>query len=382
VTLGFSVLVAGFSSVVIVGMLRAEGDVDVQHIAFSLRLLAFILGCSLLTVTGVLRAPELKAERDARIRQRAQNSGLRLGLARSPADAERTARHPRLSLGPPNKILLALPVVAGLGAAFLGFAAAMTIVLAFTGQPFGGRWDTVFHVIIIVTLLSAALDQVSLATTGLYVWGQEQAGLVVQASADADRARLTALQAQMNPHFLFNALNTVASLVASDALRAERTIENLSSVLRHTLHRSTRPLTSVDDELRFVREYLEIERQRFGERLTVSFAIDPAAAHLSVPTMSLQPLIENAIKHAISVRLEGGHIQIGVLIVGNRLHVFVQDDGPGFAPNRRDGTGLGNLRQRLRSLYGQAAALDIEPLATGVKVSISIPASSAGPTVA
>jgi two-component system LytT family sensor kinase len=170
------------------------------------------------------------------------------------------------------------------------------------------------------------------------------------------------------------ALNTVASLLGTDGARARATVQNLSGMLRHTLERSSRPLTTVEEELQFVRDYLDIERERFGSRLQVTYDIDPATAAMAVPTMSLQPLVENAIKHAVTNRLEGGHVRIaaGLRIDPPRLVLSVEDDGPGFAPGSEDGTGLGNLRARLRTLYGADAELATETLPTGARVSLTV----------
>ena len=124
------------------------------------------------------------------------------------------------------------------------------------------------------------------------------------------RAKISALQAQMNPHFLFNALNTVASLVRTDPRAAESTVENLAQVLRRTLDRSQRTFSTVEDEIGYLRAYLSVEMERYGDRLTVRWSVDPAADHLTLPPMTLQPLVENALKHGIGNRLHGGNLSI------------------------------------------------------------------------
>jgi two-component system LytT family sensor kinase len=208
----------------------------------------------------------------------------------------------------------------------------------------------------------------------LYTWGQQRAAAALTAQADVDRARMAALQAQMNPHFLFNALNTVAALLGTDGSRAKATVQSLSGMLKHTLDRSAEPLTTVHDELQFVRDYLAIEHERFGSRMDVTYDVDPATDVLAVPTMSLQPLVENAIKHAVTTRIEGGRIRISVSRPDeHRLRLSVEDDGPGFGPEAKDGTGLRNVRERLRTLYGDSARLETATSPSGARVTMTIP---------
>ena len=244
--------------------------------------------------------------------------------------------------------------------------------------PSGERgWQILPMYVAVAILLGAAVSHVTTSTRRLYVWCQETAAAAATAQADAARARIAALQAQLDPHFLFNALNTVASLLGSDGARARNTVRNLSRMLEHTLQRSARPLTTVADEVQFVRDYLDIQRERFGPRLTVTYDIASDADALLVPTMSLQPLVENAIKYAVASRLEGGRIRIAAstLIPRRAVRLSVEDDGPGFAPDSPDGTGLGNLRARLRSLYGPPpeAELITDTLPTGARVSLIVP---------
>jgi signal transduction histidine kinase len=276
----------------------------------------------------------------------------------------------------PGADALVQPVLVGIGAACFGLACGLVVISLFGATPstqhsLRAYWSSGI-------LGSMWLIQATLATTtssrGLYAWGQERAAAAANAQADVDRARMAALQAQMNPHFLFNALNTVAALLGTDGSRARDTVRNLSGMLKHTLDRSAEPLTTVRDELQFVRDYLAIERERFGSRLDVVYDLDPAVDDLPVPTMSLQPLVENAIKHAVTTRIEGGRIHISVSKPSEeRLRLSVEDDGPGFAADAKDGMGLSNVRQRLRTLYGDAAALDVATSSSGSRVTMTIP---------
>lgn len=239
----------------------------------------------------------------------------------------------------------------------------------------------------------------------LYTHAREQAAAAERARTEATESQLAALQAQMNPHFLFNALNTVASLVRTDAVAAEATVENLAVVLRRTMDRSSRILSPVDEEIDHLAAYLSVAKQRFEDRLEVNWAVDPEARDVLLPTMTLQPLVENALKHGLGARMEGGGLHIGVHLEGakgaragaatgersagaddgdassaaafaetQRLVVEVADDGPGFARRHREGTGLTNLRARLSTLYGDAADLRIERGGPGARVIVSVPA--------
>ena len=178
----------------------------------------------------------------------------------------------------------------------------------------------------------------------------------------------------MNPHFLFNALNTIASLVRTDARAAEATTENLAAILRRTLDRSRSTVSTVEDEADYLRAYLAIEQERYGDRLSVEWRIDPGALPLRIPPMTLQPLAENALKHGIGGRLEGGRMRIVAARADGRLRLEVEDDGAGFAADAADGTGLGNLRARLATLYGDRASLTVTRLPRGARVTVELPA--------
>jgi len=268
----------------------------------------------------------------------------------------------------PTQIVLVLPLVAAAGGAALAAAIGITVVRALLGSP---------EHYVIAAFMAAYLVVVGRiifgATRSLYVYGRRQSAAAERARAEVAEARMQALQAQMNPHFLFNTLNTVASLVRRDPTSAERTVEHLSSVLRRTLDRSSRPMSTVADEVDYVRAYFAIEQQRFGNRLQVEWHVDSWARSRTLPTMTLQPLVENAVKHGIGNRLDGGAIRIAISEVGDGLRIIVEDDGPGFASPHRDGTGLGNLRQRLQTQYAGVASLRIEHPPMGARVVVDLP---------
>ena len=174
--------------------------------------------------------------------------------------------------------------------------------------------------------------------------------------------RLAALQAQLNPHFLFNSLNTIAVLVRdSETAKATKVIEQLSDVLRSTLGRTQGNEVTLDDELTLVRQYLAVEEARFSDRLRPVLDIDPGVLFAAVPRFAIQHLVENALRHGIAKRTEAGRVIVTARRDGEMLEVSVEDDGPGAAPGSIDapGHGLENTRERLRTLYGGQASLTV-----------------------
>lgn len=188
------------------------------------------------------------------------------------------------------------------------------------------------------------------------------------------RAQIESLQARVNPHFLFNALNTVASLVEDDPERAVEAIERLSALLRHSLEGGREARVALRRELQAVQSYLALEGLRFGERLRHAVEVQAGLEAVLVPPFVLQPLVENAVKHGIASRREGGRVQVTVDGDDERLRLVVEDDGAGRsqAPGTRSGNDM--LRQRLALLYGSAATFTAGPgPAGGYRVELSIP---------
>jgi LytS/YehU family sensor histidine kinase len=181
-----------------------------------------------------------------------------------------------------------------------------------------------------------------------------------QMKAQLAQAELRALRAQVNPHFLFNALNAIAALIPLDPVRAEAMTERLAEIFRYTLQGSERERVPLREELDFVRAYLEIEHARMGERLRVEESIAPDALDCDVPPLVLQPLVENAVIHGAASRPEGGTVRIVARREGQSLRLEVVDDGPGFDPSADgDGFGLHSVRERVRVL-GPGHALTVE----------------------
>jgi LytS/YehU family sensor histidine kinase len=189
------------------------------------------------------------------------------------------------------------------------------------------------------------------------------------------QARLDAIAAQLNPHFLFNALNSIAELVHHDAARADRMLVGLSALLRRSLDSSRLQWVSLREEIDLLAQYLEIEKVRLGERMQVHWHVAEDALDEAVPPQLLQPLVENAVVHAIARRIRPGNVRIGAGLAGRALWLEVEDDGAEGLPDvEGHGIGLANTRARLQALYGDDAALSIETTgAGGTRVSLRLP---------
>ena len=173
-------------------------------------------------------------------------------------------------------------------------------------------------------------------------------------AAELSRAQLQALKMQLKPHFLFNTLNSISSLMYTDVEAADAMLARLSDFLRLTLDRELDQEITLNEELEFVRRYLEIEKIRFEDRLNVSVDVARDVEEARVPTLALQPLIENAIHHGIAARPGGGSISIKARRDDDTLHISVADDGVGSDVHPRERIGLANTRARLERLYGAA----------------------------
>jgi signal transduction histidine kinase len=193
---------------------------------------------------------------------------------------------------------------------------------------------------------------------------QEQELVAQGLRLQTSRSELKALRAQINPHFLFNALNAIASLIHTNPERADEAVEQLAEVFRYTLRRSDSDWAPLDQELAFARAYLDVEQARFGQRLTCTIDAEPAAPAPQVPSMLLQTLIENAVKHGVSQTRGPGRIDVVVRTTADTVTVEVRDNGPGprsQSPARRDGEGFGlrSVRDRLAGLFGERASLTL-----------------------
>jgi two-component system LytT family sensor kinase len=196
---------------------------------------------------------------------------------------------------------------------------------------------------------------------------REREVLTSRLSARLSSAQLEALSARLQPHFLFNTLQAISTLVYRDPAAADSMLRHLSNLLRRTLQRDPGHEVALTTELTMLDEYLAIQQVRFGERLSVVREVDPESGKALVPHFVLQPLVENAIEHGITRRAGAGRIAIATSRENGQLQVRVSDDGIGLGSGSapREGTGLGATRQRLRELYGDSASLTLNAVPSG-----------------
>lgn len=209
---------------------------------------------------------------------------------------------------------------------------------------------------------------------------REREKRTAQLEAQLVQAQLQALKMQLHPHFLFNTLHSISALLHQDPHAADRMIARLGEFLRLTLDNSGQHEVTLQKEMEFLKCYLEIERIRFQDRLTVSYDVDPEALDALVPNLMWQPIVENAIRHGIAPRTGRGCIEVCAKRLGPKLQLQVKDDGPGMPPDRglngssSEGVGLANTRERLRQLYGNNHWFGLcNALDHGLVVTVEIP---------
>jgi LytS/YehU family sensor histidine kinase len=203
---------------------------------------------------------------------------------------------------------------------------------------------------------------------------QEQARRANTALVLAREAELKALKAQINPHFLFNSLNSISALTAVDAPRAREMCLKLSDFLRTTLRLGEQQSIPFGQELALARTYLEIERVRFARRLNLEVDIDPACENCVLPPLIVQPLVENAIKHGIAGLVDGGFVRLTGKIDGPLVRITVENDyDPDTPAPRKSGLGLTNIRSRLAARYGDEARLDIQKTDNRFRAELIVP---------
>lgn len=217
-----------------------------------------------------------------------------------------------------------------------------------------------------------------------------QTRAIARAQALAYDAQLRMLHYQINPHFLFNTLNAISALVLERRNeQAERMLMRLAGFLRYSLDRQPTALALLSAEIEAQRKYLEIEQTRFGDKLQVRFNIEPGLDRALLPSLILQPILENAIKYAITPRVDGGSIEVSARRDRDFLRIAVEDDGVGLPgngdPMRRQGVGLANARERLELIYGDRAGLiagNREPHGCRVEIWLPLEEESVGRTAA
>jgi LytS/YehU family sensor histidine kinase len=196
----------------------------------------------------------------------------------------------------------------------------------------------------------------------------------------ATEARLASLESRLQPHFLFNTLNSISALIQEDPARAERMVERLAALLRFALDATGRSTVPLGEELRIVTDYLEIEQARLGERLSYAIDVPSELEAVAVPPLALQTLVENSVKHVAAPRRTGATIRVEARANGRGVTLTVWDDGPGVRPDATAaGHGLDNLRGRLAALYGSTARLDAATRDGGGVVTIELPPAPGPP---
>lgn len=242
------------------------------------------------------------------------------------------------------------------------------------------RWSIV-QALVLYSWLYGVVAGISYSVRAHQALGDRELA-AAQAAGQAVQAQLRALRAQLNPHFLFNSLHSLSVLVRHEPALAEQAIEHLGDMLRYALDDHPAEEVALADEWRFVQHYLALEQLRLGDRLRLEVDLDPDALDLSVPCFTLQPLVENAVRHAVSPRAAGATVRISAQLADAAVVIRVADDGPGADPQatrQAPGLGLRALARRLEARYGDRGAfsLDTAPGA-GFAVTLTIPLHETG----
>ena len=266
---------------------------------------------------------------------------------------------------------LAVHSVAGVGVSLLKWTLNNLLRRYLLGFP-GMYLIYVFHQNFVTYWIVVA------ATQGYLYYSRYREGELrtAQLSAQLAQAQLQALRMQLHPHFLFNTLNAISTLVHKDPEIADRMIARLSDLLRLTLENIGVQEVPLAQELQFLERYLEIERMRFPDRLQVRMHIAPETLDARAPYLILQPIVENAIRHGIAPRSTLGTVEIRADCKNDRLILEVRDDGPGISPDRipKDGVGISSTRARLERLYGAAHQFELRNAAEGgLVVTLTMP---------
>jgi len=240
------------------------------------------------------------------------------------------------------------------------------------GDAFGHAWARYFP----FDLAVYAFILLGWTAAGWYRRSRDRELRAAQLETSLQEAKLAALRSQLNPHFLFNALNSVSALMHRDVDAADAMLARLGELLRLTLASDGSHEIRLHEELELLDRYLDVERIRFAERLAVTLDVPAATLAAHLPPFSLQPLVENAIHHGVAGRARGGRVTVTARQVNDRLQLRVTDDGPGLETSlpAREGVGLRNTRARLRQLYGDAQVLAFRrPEAGGLEVLVEVP---------
>ena len=202
---------------------------------------------------------------------------------------------------------------------------------------------------------------------------QEQRQRLLALQKSLAEAQLAHLKAQLRPHFFFNALNTISALMHVDVPRADRLLSRLADLLRATLQWGDKEITSLRDEIGMLELFAQIMQERFDDRVTLSWNVDSAALGGAIPALLLQPLLENAFKHGVERSRDVVRIDVEARRDGDRMYIAIRNSGSVLGPDRHEGVGLRNCRERLSVLYGDAAQLQLAQLPDAVEASVTLP---------
>jgi two-component system, LytTR family, sensor histidine kinase AlgZ len=255
-------------------------------------------------------------------------------------------------------------------AKFLAYSLSRFSVFSGIDSNFGPQIPLLLVTGVLFYLLSVSLYYVLMAVEA----SREAEARALQASILARDAELKALKAQVNPHFLFNSLNSISALTSSNPAKAREMCILLGDFLRKTLGLGEKSAIPLEEELALVHSFLAVEKVRFGARIQMEENIDPAAMSFPIPPLLLQPLVENAVVHGIAHLIEGGWIRLDVSATDGRLVVAVENlFDPEAPPRRKGGVGLANVRQRLAARYGPQASFEAKANGNHFRVAITVP---------
>ena len=256
-------------------------------------------------------------------------------------------------------------------AKFLAYSLSRTTVFSEIDNHFGALIPLLFDTGVLFYLLSVSFYYVLIAVEA----SREAEARALQASILARDAELKALKAQVNPHFLFNSLNSISALTSSNPGKAREMCVVLGDFLRKTLGLGEKSAIPLEEELALVHSFLAVEKVRFGSRIQMEERIDPEAMSFPVPPLLLQPLVENAVVHGIAHLVEGGWVRLDISAADGLLSVVVENQfDPDAPPRRKGGVGLANVRQRLFARYGPQASFEAKANGDRFRVAITVPA--------
>lgn len=260
-----------------------------------------------------------------------------------------------LALGMPRLIPRVLLVVVGLGFTMYFLRIPVSLPLGLFNPEVGFDLENILGLSLFYTILFF------LWSVFYFVYNYfERYNKSLKLEASVKEIELSNLKSQLNPHFIFNALNSIRALVDENPQKSKQAINQLSNILRNSLVTEKRGLTKFGDELKVVRDYLGLESIRFEERLKTEFVIDPASKDFLVPPLMIQTLVENGVKHGISRLTEGGLIQLKTQVINDKLNIQIRNSGHYVnGSKKRSGLGLVNTTQRLKLLYGSEARFAI-----------------------